>query len=103
MPQVTWNCKKPPEPFPQSTGANGVFHDPSGLGKTTTLIAMLLGPYNGIFDQVHVFSPSLDIDNAWLPVRRFANHLMERSTCNWDWGESAFKVFDEQRNHIERT
>jgi hypothetical protein len=50
------------------------------MGKTTTLIAMLLGPYKGIFDQVHVFSPSVDIDSAWLPVKEMAGNLMEGST-----------------------
>ena len=47
------------------------------MGKTTTLIAMLLGPYKGIFDQVHVSSPSVDIDSAWLPVKELAGNLME--------------------------
>ena len=63
-PEITWNFKRPPELFPQTPGANGVFLAPSGMGKTTTLIAMLLGPYKGIFDQVRVFSPSVDIDSA---------------------------------------
>jgi hypothetical protein len=59
----------------QTPGANGVFLAPSGMGKTTTLIAMLLGPCKGIFDQVvHVFSPSVDIDSAWLPVKELAGH-----------------------------
>ncbi len=53
-PEVSWNFKKPPEPFPQTPGANGCFLAPSGMGKTTTLIAMLLGPYSKVFDQIHV-------------------------------------------------
>ena len=42
--EVHWNFRKPPEPFPQTPGANGCFLAPSGMGKTTTLISMFLSP-----------------------------------------------------------
>ena len=100
--EIHWNFKKPPEPFPQTPGCNGVFLAPSGMGKTTTLIAMLLGPYKGIFDQVHVFSPSIDIDSAWLPVKELAGNLMEGSTFNSEWDEASLRtVLDAQRNKIK--
>ena len=100
--EITWNFKKPPEPFPQTPGANGCFLAPSGMGKTTTLIAMLLGPYKGIFDQIHVFSPSVDIDSAWLPVKELAKNLMEGSTFNNEWDEPALrKILDAQREKIK--
>ncbi len=96
--KIAWNFQKPPEPFPQTPGANGVFLAPSGMGKTTTLIATLLGPYNGIFDQVHVFSHNVVIDSAWLPVKELAGHLMEGSTFNSEWDEPALrKVLDDQK------
>ncbi len=56
--EVSWNFRKPPDPFPQTPGANGCFLAPSGMGKTTTLAAMLLGPYSKVF-ETHVFSPSV--------------------------------------------
>ena len=100
--EVHWNFKKPPEPFPQTPGANGCFLAPSGMGKTTTLIAMLLGPYRGIFDQIHVFSPSVDIDSAWVPVKEFAQHL-EGSSFHSEWDETALRhIMDEQRNKIKQ-
>ncbi len=71
------------------------------MGKTTTLISMLLGPYRGIFDQVHVISPSVDIDSAWLPVNELAKNLMEGSTFNSEWDEPALrKVLEERREKI---
>ncbi len=101
-PEIAWNLKKPQEPFPQKPGANGVFLTPSGTGKTSTLIAMLLGPYKGVFDQVHVFSPSVGIDSALLPVMEQAGHLMEGSTLNSEWDEGALcKVLDEQRVKVK--
>ena len=44
-------------------------------GETTTLIALILGPYRGVFDQIHIFSPSVQIDSAWAPVKEFAQRL----------------------------
>ena len=71
------------------------------MGKTTTLIAMLLGPYSGIFDSVHVFSPSVDIDSAWLPVKERASS-MEGSSFHSEWDEKALKkILDDQRDKIK--
>ena len=96
-----WNFKKPPDPFPQTPGANGTFLAPSSGGKTTTIIALLLGPYRGVFDQIHVFSPSVDIDSAWRPVKEFAQHL-EGSTCHSEWDEPALKeIMNAQKEKIK--
>ncbi len=73
--EKTWNWKQVKEPFPQVPGCNGCFLAPSGQGKTTTLIAMLLGPYASIFSEIHVLSPSCEIDSARDPVREFAKGL----------------------------
>ena len=101
-PEVSWNFRKPPEPFPQTPGANGCFLAPSGMGKTTTLISLLLGPYRKVFDQIHVFSPSVDIDSAWRPVKEFASHL-EGSSFHSEWDEEALKqIMDEQREKIRK-
>lgn len=101
--EVHWNFRKPPEPFPQTPGANGCFLAPSGMGKTTTLISMLLGPYRGIFNEIHVFSPSVDIDSAWTPVKEFAQHL-EGSSFHSEWDEAALRaVLDTQRDKIKKT
>ena len=51
-----WNFRTPPAVFPQTPGANGCFLAPSGQGKTTTLIAMLLAPYTKAVDEIHILS-----------------------------------------------
>lgn len=100
--EVSWNFRKPPKTFPQTPGANGCFLAPSGGGKTTTLISMLLGPYRGIFDEVHVFSPSVHIDSAWTPVKQFAGQL-ENSSFNDEWDEGALRqILDRQRDRIRQ-
>ncbi len=62
--EKTWNWKTAKEPFPQTPGANGCFLAPSGQGKTTTLIALIVGRFSKILDEIHMFSPSVNIDSA---------------------------------------
>ena len=65
------------------------------------MIAMLLGPYRGIFDSVHVFSPSVDIDSAWAPVKEFAGNL-EGSSFHSEWDEQALRdIMDRQRVKVK--
>ena len=97
--EVQWNFRKPPEPFPQTPGANGCFLAPSGMGKTTTLISTLLAPYAGVFDQILVFSPSDDIDSAWLPAKQKAENV-EGSSFRSEWNEKALrKILDDRREN----
>ena len=100
-PEKKWNFKTPPEPFPQTPGCNGCFLAPSGQGKTTTLISMLLGPYGNIFDEIHVFSPSVDIDSAWGPVRHFAKGL-KASSFHSEWDEPALReILAKQKQKVK--
>ena len=57
---------QPKDPYPPSQ-RSGAFVGPSGVGKTTTAIAMLQGPYKDVYSRVYVFSPSCakGIDPAW--------------------------------------
>ena len=62
---------------------------------------MLLGPYKDIFEEVHVFSPSVDIDSAWAPVKTFADRL-KASSFHSEWDEQALRdIMDRQRNKIK--
>ena len=100
--EMHWNFRQPSdEIFPRCPGANGCFLGPSGTGKTTTLISMLLGPYKSVFDRISVWSPSAEVDSAWNPVREFAKHL-EGSSFHSNWDEPALReILDEQRRKIQ--
>ena len=101
-PEIAWEFRQPPDPFPKCPGASGAFLGPSGTGKSTTLIALLLGPYAKVFDQIHIFSPSVEIDSAWLPVKEFAKGL-EGSTFHEDWNEAALRqLLEDQRVKIKQ-
>ena len=48
---------------------------------------MLPGPYKNVFDGVFVFSPSVEIDSCWDPVKEHAKHLKGHGFFSeWDEG-----------------
>ncbi len=62
---------------------------------------MLLGPYAKVFDEIHIFSPSVDIDSAWDPVREFAKGL-KASSFHSEWDEKALhEIMDGQKAKIK--
>ena len=42
---------------------------PSGYGKTVLLQNMILDIYKDCFERIYIFSPSIDVDNSWTPVK----------------------------------
>jgi len=99
-PEKTWNWAQPPEPFPPCP-SRGCFLAPSGCGKTTTLISMLLGPYKSIYKGLYVFSPSVEIDSAWDPVRNFVKGMEQHGLFS-EWDEKALmRILDEQRAKVK--
>ena len=44
---------------------------PSGGGKTILIQNLILNVYKGCFERIYVFSPSIDIDSAWQPVKDY--------------------------------
>ena len=44
---------------------------PSGSGKTILLQNLLLDIYRGAFERIYVFSPSVHLDHAWDPVKKY--------------------------------
>ncbi len=99
-----WNCKTPKLPYPQCPGASGVFLAPSGGGKSSTIVSLLLSSaYAKFVEGVHVFSPSCDqgLDSIWDPVREFAKGLKE-SSFHSEWDEPALiEILSAQREKIK--
>ena len=42
---------------------------PSGSGKTVLLTSMILDIYKGCFSKVYIWSPSVEVDSTWKPVK----------------------------------
>ena len=50
---------------------------PSGGGKTVLLSNLILDVYRGCFSRIYIFSPSIDIDYTWAPVKKYIEHDMK--------------------------
>ena len=54
---------------------------PSGSGKTTLLQNRILDIYRDCFSRIYIFSPSIDVDMSWEPVKDYiAKHMKVKET-----------------------
>ena len=54
-----------------------IVRGPSGSGKTILLQIMILDIYEGCFDKIYIFSPSVNLDHTWLPVKEYIKDKMK--------------------------
>ena len=52
---------------------------PSGSGKTVLLTNMILDIYKCCFSRIYIWSPSIEVDNTWRPVK---NHIRDNIKPN---------------------
>ena len=50
---------------------------PSGSGKTVLLQSMILDIYRDCFARIYIFSPSIDVDHTWKPVKKYISEEMK--------------------------
>ena len=50
---------------------------PSGSGKTVLLQNLILDVYRNCFARIFIFSPSIDIDHTWKPVKEYIENDMK--------------------------
>ena len=81
---------------------------PSGSGKTILLQNMILDIYKNCFSRIYIFSPSIDVDSTWLPVKKYIEHEMkvqhkEEEPIYFDHydPEALHKIIDTQHKVIE--
>ena len=49
---------------------------PSGSGKTVLLTNLILDVYKGCFSRIYIFSPSIDVDATWKPVKIILKNMI---------------------------
>ena len=50
---------------------------PSGSGKAVLLQNIILDIYRDCFSRIYIFSPSIDVDASWSPVKHYIEHDMK--------------------------
>ena len=67
-----------------------MFWDPAVQGKTVYLCNLVLDIYRNCFERVIIFSPSINLDNTWLPVKQYLKtelHQVENDSSKFYYEE----------------
>ena len=76
FPTAEFTSKQPRDSIVPRVPCTGIFLGPSKSGKTVALISAILDQYltgggESVFERIYIFSPSIEIDDAWKPVKHF--------------------------------
>ena len=80
---------------------------PSGAGKTVLLQNMILDIYRDCFERIYIFSPSINVDHTWLPVKKYISDRITKKDDEPDFyydtyePESLEKIIHTQKMIIE--
>ena len=101
FPTTEYSSKQSSDPV----APTGIFLGPSKSGKTVALISLILEQYRGVFEKIYVFSPSVNIDDGWIPVKKYIEGDLgvntEREQTYWDeWDEAALRRIIQQQRKI---
>ena len=53
---------------------------PSGSGKSTLLVSMIFDIYRGAGERIFIWSPSVNLDTIWLPVKKYIEEGLKVDT-----------------------
>ena len=100
-----YTSKQASDPVVPLVPCTGIFLGPSKSGKTVALISLILEQYRGVFERIYIFSPSVNIDDGWIPVKKYIEEDLgvntEREQTYWDeWDEAALRRIAQQQRKI---
>ena len=87
----------PKNKYPQcgSLPLRMIISAPSGSGKGILLQNMILDIYKGCFERVFIWSPSINLDDNWKPVKEYLNDDKQMPNKNGD------KLYFDEYKHEE--
>ena len=105
FPTTEYTSKQASDPVVPLVPCTGIFLGPSKSGKTVALISLILEQYCGVFERIYIFSPSVNIDDGWIPVKKYIEDNLgvntERGQTYWDeWDEAALRRIIQQQRKI---
>ena len=89
--RTQYECKQSRFDHVPKLPSRGIFLAPSGVFKTVAIVSLLLDHYKGCFERIYVFSPSVDIDSAWAPVKEYVSTKLK---VDLDKEQCFFHEFD---------
>ena len=80
---------------------------PSGSGKGILLQNIILDIYRDCFERIYIFSPSINVDHTWQPVKKYISEKIMKSDDEPEFyydtydPESLEKIIDNQKKIVE--
>ena len=108
FPSPEYTSKQPKDPVVPKLPMTGILLGPSKSGKTVALISMILEQYRGCFERIYIFSPSINVDDGWRPVKKYIEETMKvpvdrEQTYFEEWDEPALRQIIRQQRKITET
>ena len=100
FPTTEYSSKQSSDPVVPLVPCTGIFLGPSKSGKTVALISLILEQYRGVFERIYVFSPSVNIDDGWIPVKKYIEGDLGVNTERDEWDEAALRRIIQQQRKI---
>jgi len=72
-----WETKQPKYNTVPKIPFRSIILGPSGSGKTILLQNLILNIYKNCFSRIYIFSPSIDVDSTWTPVKKYIEEEMK--------------------------
>ena len=93
FPTPEYTSKQSSDPVVPLVPCTGISLGPSKPGK------LVLEQDRGVFERIYIFSPSINIDDGWIPVKKYIEEDLgvntEREQACWDeWDEAAAAAQD---------
>ena len=108
FPTLQYGVKQPLDSVVPRLPMTGMLLGPSKSGKTLALISMILEQYRGCFERIYFFSPSINVDDGWRPVKKYIEEEMKVPTDREqvyfeEWDEAALRQIIRQQRRVTET
>ena len=98
FPTTEYTSKQPSDPVVPQVPCTGIFLGPSKSGKTVALIS------RGVFEKIYIFSPSINIDDGWIPIKKYIEEDLGVNIKYYDeWDEAALRGIIQRQRKITET
>ena len=91
-----YHIKQSPSEMMPKVPCRGLIAGPGGSGKSVALTSMILDrdKYRGVYSRIYLWTPSIDIDDSWEPVKRYIRNELGHDEKTE--GPFSFNYFDPQ-------
>ena len=101
-PTPEYTQKQPIHDHLPKVPCRGIFLGPSGSGKSVALVDCIVRLYDKCWERIYVFSPSVHLDSAWLPVKKYVEEQLHvdvmKEQCFFDaWDPAAIAGIVQQQ------